>query len=206
MAVVPTKGNLIARKRSLALAEMGYDLMDKKRNVLIREMMRLIDDAADIQSQIDHTFSTAYRSLQAANISLGIIDRIAGGMPIDRTVEVRNHSIMGVEIPSIPPDNSAPRLAYGLRDTNSALDDAYIKFHQVKQLTRRLAEVETTIYRLANAIKKTQKRANALKNIVIPQFTASIKFITDVLEEREREEFARLKVIKRNAQAARSQI
>ena len=67
----------------------------------------------------------------------------------------------------------------------------------VKELTRRLAEVETSIYRLADAIKKTQKRANALQNIVIPGLDGTIRFITDALEEKEREEFARLKVIKR---------
>ena len=49
----PTKGNLILAKNSLSLAKMGYDLMDKKRNILIREMMELIDQAKDIQTQID---------------------------------------------------------------------------------------------------------------------------------------------------------
>lgn len=196
MAIVPTKGNLLARKRSLSLADMGYDLMDKKRNVLIREMMRLIDRAAEIQSQIDRTFSEAYHSLQVANISLGIIDRIAQGVPPDNTVEIHRHSIMGVEIPSIPPDNTPPKIAYGLQETNSSLDDAFIKFHEVKKFTRELAGIETTIYRLANTIKRTQKRANALQNIIIPQFTGDIKFISDALEEKEREEFGRLKVIK----------
>lgn len=59
-----------------------------------------------------------------------------------------------------------------------------------------LAEVENSVYRLANAIRKAQKRANALKNIVIPDFEHNIKFITDALEEKEREEFSRQKVIK----------
>ena len=82
-------------------------------------------------------------------------------------------------------------------DTCSELDECYHKFYRVKELTRRLAEVETSIYRLADAIKKTQKRANALQNIVIPGLDGTIRFITDALEEKEREEFARLKVIKR---------
>ena len=82
-------------------------------------------------------------------------------------------------------------------DTCSELDECYLKFYRVKELTRRLAEVETSIYRLADAIKKTQKRANALQNIVIPGLDGTIRFITDALEEKEREEFARLKVIKR---------
>ena len=59
-----------------------------------------------------------------------------------------------------------------------------------------LAEVENSIYRLAVAIKKTQSRANALKNIIIPRFTGVVKYITDSLEEKDREEFSRMKVIK----------
>ena len=66
----------------------------------------------------------------------------------------------------------------------------------VKELTVVLAEVENSVYRLANAIRKAQKRANALKNIVIPEFEGNIKFISDALEEKEREEFSRQKVIK----------
>ena len=63
-----------------------------------------------------------------------------------------------------------------------------------------LAEVENSVYRLANAIRKAQKRANALKNIVIPDFEKTVKFISDSLEEKEREEFSRQKVIKANKQ------
>ena len=68
-----------------------------------------------------------------------------------------------------------------------------------------LAEVEGSVYRLAVAIKKTQKRANALNNIMIPKFTATIKFITEALEEKEREEFSRLKVIKSQKDKAEQQ-
>ena len=90
-----------------------------------------------------------------------------------------------------------PEVTYGLYGTNSQLDNAYLSFHRVKLMTARLAEVENSIYRLANAIKKTQSRANALKNIIIPGFEYSSKFITDALEEKDREEFSRQKVIKR---------
>ena len=77
------------------------------------------------------------------------------------------------------------------------LDEAYFKFDAVKKLTAELAEVENSVYRLANAIRKTQKRANALKNIMIPRFEETVKFITNALDEKDREEFSRLKVIKR---------
>ncbi|MCL2167397.1 MAG: V-type ATP synthase subunit D, partial [Clostridiales bacterium] len=70
-AAIPTKGNLIAIKRSLELARQGYDLMDKKRNILVHEMMGLIDRASEVQQQIDVVFREAYASLQMANITLG---------------------------------------------------------------------------------------------------------------------------------------
>ena len=66
----PTKGNLILAKNSLALATQGYGLMDKKRNILLRELMGLIDQAKVIQSEIDSTFTAAYRALQKANIEM----------------------------------------------------------------------------------------------------------------------------------------
>ena len=68
----PTKGNLILAKNALALSKQGFDLMDKKRNILIRELMELISEASDIQNQIDETFSNAYQALQKANIQMGI--------------------------------------------------------------------------------------------------------------------------------------
>ena len=83
-----------------------------------------------------------------------------------------------------------------MHNTTPSLDEAFINFNKVKVLTARLAEIENSVYRLANAVKKTRKRANSLKNVVIPNFKSQIKMITEVLEEKEREEFSRLKVIK----------
>lgn len=193
----PTKGNLINTKKSLELAEVGYELLDKKRNILIREMMTLIDRANVIQEKIDVAYSEAYKELQRANITLGFCEEIADCVPIDDTITLGYRSVMGVEIPILgttqAEDNS---LYYGLNSTNSILDETYFQFNEVKRLTIELAEIENSVYRLADAIKKTQKRANALKNIVIPRFSESVKYITDALDEKDREEFSRLKVIK----------
>lgn len=195
-AVLPTKGNLMAAKRSRALAQTGYELMDRKRNILVREMMSLMEDAGRIQQEIDMVFQTAYTALARANIELGLCDHIAEAVTLDNSLDIRWRSVMGVELPRIP-DNTPPlRPDYGFAYTSPAFDDAYIQFAKVKDLTRRMAEVETSIYRLAEAIKKSQKRANALKNIVIPNFDNTIRLITEALEEKERDEFVRMKVIK----------
>ena len=194
----PTKGNLNAAKRSRALADNGYELMDRKRNILIREIMELMDEAEDLQERIDSTVSEAYASMRLAEISMGgSAQSGANAVPIDDSFSIRFRSVMGVELPVVsaePEEPSGP--PYGLAFTSSDLDDAYFKFAEVKELIRELAETENCIYRLAYAIKKAQKRANALQNIVIPGLDSEIARISDALEEKEREEFVRLKVVK----------
>jgi V/A-type H+/Na+-transporting ATPase subunit D len=195
--IVPTKGNLLATKKTLALSRTGFDLLDRKRNILIREMMTLIGRAAKIQDKIDSTYDEAYEALQRANITLGICDELSRTVPIDNGLNVAYRSVMGVEIPMVSLDSVNVPIPYGLNSTNIMLDNAYLKFSEVKRLTAELSEVENSVYRLADAIKKTQKRANALKNIMIPRFEATVKMIADALEEKDREEFSRLKVIKK---------
>lgn len=194
---VPTKGNLLATKKSLELAKVGFELLDRKRNILIREMMLLIGKAEEIQDQIDSTYHEAYLALQKANITLGICEELAQTVPIDNNLSISFRSVMGVEIPTVLLESRDAGIPFGLHASNSALDEAYLKFGRVKKLTTSLASVENSIYRLADAIKKTQKRANALRNIIIPRFTGDVKFITDALDEKDREEFSRMKVIKR---------
>lgn len=198
MQFTPTKGNLLSLKKSLSLAKLGFDLLDKKRNILIREMLTLIDKAYSIQEKIDLFYSDAYAALQRANITLGICDEIAGTVPEEKNLNLSYRSIMGVEIPilSLQEKNNNNFIPFGLYSTNSSLDEAYLKFSQVKNLTVILSEIENSVYRLADAIKKTQKRANALKNILIPRFENAVATISDTLEEKSRENFSRLKVLK----------
>ena len=195
----PTKGNLILAKNSLALANQGFDLMDKKRNILIRELMDLIDQARDIQSQIDSTFSKAYAALQIANMEIGInqVQTISYSVPVENSIHIKTRSIMGTEIPLVEADPVNPLPTYAFYSTRESLDEARLAFEKVKALTIRLSMIENSAYRLATNIKKTQKRANALKNITIPHYEQLTGDITNALEEKEREEFTRLKVIKR---------
>ena len=192
----PTKGNLMAAKNSMKLAVNGYDLMDRKRNILVREMMGLIDRANALRDRIDTTYRRAYEALQHANVTLGICESLAKSIPVETGLSVSVRSVMGVEIPTVRLEERELRPCYDFSSTNAAFDEAYLKFHQVKQLTAELAEVENSVYRLAVAIKKTQSRANALKNIILPDLAQTIKTISSALEEKEREEFSRLKVIK----------
>ena len=198
MAMVPTKGNLIIAKNTLALSKTGYGLLDKKRNILIREMMNLIDAAKALQSKIESTFTNAYSALEQANIDIGIenVEKIGYAMAVEDSLEIKFRSVMGVEIPIVMLDEQPIKPDYGMKNTGSALDEAVVSFVKVKYLARQLAQIETSVYRLADSIKKAQKRANDLKNIMIPRYEEETKNIQNALDEKEREEFSRLKVIK----------
>ncbi len=200
--VFPTKANLMATQKSLELAKLGYELMDRKRNILVREMMQLVDEAKDVETHIGKAYKEAYGYLRLANITLGLCGNFARAVPVDNGLEIDCKSVMGVEIPTVALPETPYRPHYGFRNTNSYLDEAYIRFNEAKQLTARLAEVQASVFRLADAVKKTQKRANALNNIMIPQFTETVKFITEALDEKEREDFTRLKVVKSQKEKA----
>ena len=109
---------------------------------------------------------------------------------------------MGTEIPLVEYEPTTNRPTYAYYSTKISLDEAKAAFEKVKELSIRLSMVENAAIRLAANIKKTQKRANALKNITIPKYETLTKDIQNALEEKEREEFTRLKVIKRMKQGA----
>ena len=168
--VVATKGNLMAAKRSLLHARIGYELMDRKRNILIREMVSLTEKAKELTESLESIFADAYKALQNANILNGVISDNASEMPLDDTIELSFRSVMGIEIPEVKGGNSKISLCYRLYDTDSSYDRAYASFTKAKITGLALAEIENSVYKLSVAIRKTQKRANALKNILIPTY------------------------------------
>lgn len=198
--IAPTKGNLINTKKTLALSQLGYDLLDRKRNILIRELMSLIAEAKEITGEIESVYENAYLSLQKSNIALGVCKDIGDGIDIEDSIEISFKSVMGVDIPAVTIDNEQKiDVCYGLYSTNSQFDETFISFQNLKKLMVKMAEIENSVYRIAIAVKKTQSRANALSNIIIPNFVENVKYITDALEEKEREEFSRMKVIKKKS-------
>ena len=132
----PTKGNLMLAKNSLALARQGYDLMDKKRNILIRELMDLIEEARTIQEEIDSTFTYAYQCLQRANIENGIsmVEQLAYTVPIENSITIQTRSIMGTEIPHVKYIPDAGQPTYAFSTTKESIDIAREAFRKVKDL------------------------------------------------------------------------
>ncbi len=158
--------------------------------------MELVDKAGELRGSIEDTYIGAYAALQRANITMGVIMPYASSVPIEKGLSLSSKSVMGVELPTVELEDRPTTVSYGFSQTNSQLDIAFLEFEKVKKITTELAEVENSIYRLSVAIRKTQRRANALQNIIIPRNQRIVKFISDSLEEKDREEFSRMKVIK----------
>lgn len=197
--VAPTKSNLIKAKSSLALSKKGYELLDKKRNVLIKEMMVFVNKARTMHNQIYEVLDDAYAVLQTANVTLGVknVEDMSYSIPNEESYDILLKSVMGIDIPTIKYKNSdefSP--AYGFYNSNASLDEARKKFQDVKEKIYELAELENSVFKLAKEIEKTKKRTNALKYVQIPKYREQVKYIQDVLEEKEREDFFRLKRLK----------
>lgn len=197
--VAPTKSNLIKAKSSLVLSKKGYELLDKKRNVLVKEMMVFVNKARTMHNEIYEVLDEAYGFLQKANVTLGVknVEDISYGIPGEESYDILLKSVMGIDIPSIKykkDDELSP--TYSFYNSNASLDEARQKFQIVKEKIYELAEVENSIFKLAKEIEKTKKRTNALKYVQIPKYREMVKYITEVLEEKEREDFFRLKRLK----------
>lgn len=198
--VVPTKAKLISLKNTLNLAIKGQQLMEKKKNILINELFSNLNKMNEIKSNIQNIFKIAYKSLQDSNITLGNIDIIAKASKIDDNINLSFKNVMGVDLPIVIYNNKNNyRYNYSISRTNSNLDLTYLNFNEVKKNLLLLAEIDNSTFKLANAINKSQKRANSLKNVVIPNLKKQIKQIENAIEEKEREEFIRLKIIKNKA-------
>lgn len=194
-----TKASLLKSKKRYEFSKKGYELLDKKRNVLIRELMSLYEKSKDIEKEIVNAYKKAYKALVNANISLGssVVSDLAGSIPDEEEFNVLYTSVMGVEIPKIIFKRRTLENSYGFYRSNALFDEACSIFQEIKYLIYQISEIEDGIYKLSLEIKKTAKRANALEKIQIPKYRNMIKAISENLEEKEREDFFRMKVIKK---------
>lgn len=196
---LPTKSNLIKIKKSIALSKQGHELLEKKRFILMHEKEKREEDLLKIEKEMKEKEEEAFMLFKKANVEIGINDmrNIASSIVKDNSIDVKNISVMGVEIPSINYDKNRPLIRYGLYETSEMVDKAVIAFYEFRLIFIKYVELKTSIERLNEAIIKVQKRASALKNIIIPKDEETERYISDVIDEREREEFSRLKIIKR---------
>lgn len=199
-STLPTKNNLIRLQGKIKLSKQGQELLEKKKFILTIEKNKYQDKKKELENNIQEMFKDAYLKLEKAIIDIGIDDltEISKQLENDDSINIKYMSIMGVEIPSVIYDKKEFKLGYGLYNTTISVDEAILAFNNIKYKLIEMAEIENIIFRLDKSIDKVQKRSNALKDIIIPNDEKIEAEIKGILEEREREEFSRLKVVKVN--------
>ena len=205
LQVAPTKSSLLALKRNLAFAQEGYDLLEQKRQILIFELMSRLTRARDAERRIADAITAAFRVLREATLDVGSdgLDRVALAVRAEYSLDLSDQSLMGLRIPKVSAAAEPPGVQFGLGGTSAAADLAMQRFVEVLPLLAELAELETAVLRLARELRKTQRRCNALSKMFIPDYRETIGYIVSSLEERERESFIIMKMIKdRMARAA----
>ena len=198
ISVAPTRSNLIRLRKELRFAREGYEILDRKREALTGELVRVAKEADQVQKEVWALLETAYGSIGKARLVMGSDHVEWAALAVNKTVDVhlKLRGIMGVAIPSIEARGEPPKLLYSPGDTAAVLDEASAAFREVLLRVPQLAMLTATVWRLANELRKTQRRVNALQHIFIPGYEATVAFIISSLEEREREETFRLKWLK----------
>jgi V/A-type H+-transporting ATPase subunit D len=196
--IAPTRSNLISTQETLLRAREGYEILDRKREVLTNELIHIFNESSQLQTNVQKLLEEAYAALEIARLELGREHLEWAALSVNSTIEVdiQPRSVMGVVIPRVSSAGAPPETPYGLGNTTVALDEAALHFRVVLERIPELAEVMTKVWRLARELRKTQRRVNALEHVFIPQYEETVTYIENALEEREREELFRLKRVK----------
>jgi V/A-type H+/Na+-transporting ATPase subunit D len=196
--VLPTKTNLIRLRRDVGFAQEGYNLLEQKRQILVVELMGLMDKTAEAQEKAEAVLSEAYMAYRNAVLAMGRkpIQELAPAVHIETNIAIKARRVMGVSIPNVEVTilDQPPYFSFG--ETSFWANEAIEKFKAVLESLAKLAEMRISLLRIAQEVRKTMKRVNALEKIVIPDYRNSIKYIESTLEENERDTFATLKRLK----------
>lgn len=197
--VLPTKIELIRIRRSLKVAKMVHKILDDKREVLLKRIDEMIEEANKAREDIWAPLEQVYSSVFDAYLSLGTgtLESVASLTPSAMEVDVNVRRIVDVKVPTLQVSaKNIELLSYGFADTNAAVDKAAKLIKNLLPGICKAAEFENAIFSLAKELERTQRLINALEYVIMPQYESAIRFITSTLEEREREEFVRLKKVK----------
>jgi V/A-type H+/Na+-transporting ATPase subunit D len=196
--VAPTRSNLMSVRKTLDLARAGHDILDKKSEVLTTELVHVAHDAARVQAEMQGLMSEAYRALDEARLIMGREHLEWAALSVAETVEIEitPRSMMGVTVPSVEAKGGPPEVTYGMGNTVVALDEAVQRFRLALAKVPELAQILSTVWQIVHELQKTQRRVGALEHVFIPEYEATVGYIEDVLEEREREELSRMKQVK----------
>ena len=211
MAVIkgtkPTRAVLIGLRKRIHTAESGHELLKMKRDGLMVEFFEVLNQARTIRQELVEDFIRAQQRLNMAKASEGAlaIKSVAFALQKEPTVELESRNIMGVVVPKITADSVQKQMferGYGIIGTSAAIDEAAEAYESLVDKIITAAEVETALIKLVDDIDSTKRRVNALEFKVIPDINDTIRFIGFALEEAERDNTVKLKMLKGKAERA----
>ena len=169
--IAPTKSNLLAMKDQLAVSTNGYELLEEKREILVSELMHMVQRVQLLEKEIDKAIQKAYPAFKKMLMNDGSdqIDRISHSVHYEFGIKESNLSIGGMSFPTIDVELPKRELFYSFLGTNANTDEVIIDFFELLSLLTEMASIRTIVWRLAEEVKKTQRRVNALSKVVIPQ-------------------------------------
>ncbi len=196
--IAPTKSNLLSIKEQLSVAEDGYDLLEQKREILVMELMHMVEQVKQLEQKIEATVQTAYPALKNMLMAVGEnqVERISHAVSYDFEMTEKPVTAAGMQFNAIDVELPKRQLFYSFMDSYADTDEVMVHFFELLKLLTQMASIRTMVWRLANEVKKTQRRVNALDKMVIPQTRETKVYIESVLEERERENVFVLKNLK----------
>lgn len=197
--IAPTKSNFLAMKEQLAISENGYDLLEQKRELLVQELMHMVDKVKLLEKDIDSAVKEAYPAFRRMLMADGSdqVRRIAHNVHYEFEMQEKQVVIGGMSFSTIDVQLPKRQLFYTMIGTYANTDDVINKFFKLISLLTQMASIRTIVWRLAEEVKKTQRRVNSLDKMVIPQTRETMKYIENSLEEKERENVFVLKALKR---------
>jgi V/A-type H+-transporting ATPase subunit D len=196
--VAPTKSSHLLLKQQLDFARNGFDLLEQKRQILVYELMSRLGRARDVERRVAEALGPAFAALRQATLDLGsaALDNAALAVRLRHQLQVADQPVIGIRLPKVALQSEGGPRQFGLGGTSANADLALQRFTAALPLLAQLAELENAVLRLARELRKTQRRCNALSRIFMPEYEATIDYITASLEEREREAFVNLRMIK----------
>jgi V/A-type H+/Na+-transporting ATPase subunit D len=203
-----TRMELLARKAQIALASQGRDLLEQKRMALMKEFMRTADTALEHSDALQVSAANASQSLARTEATAGA-ESVRSAALASRdgfSLEVSTSSVMGVRVPLIEQKSASRSFlqrGYSIVGASISIDETASAFEREVEAIIQLAETELRLVRLGDEIQRTSRRLNALDHFLIPRLKAERDFIQMALDERERADHFRLKLVKRSLERKR---
>jgi V/A-type H+-transporting ATPase subunit D len=202
----PTRMNLLARRSQYALAARGVNLLQKKRDALVREFFTQVHETLEARRQLNEAGREAHMALILAKSFDGpeAVEVFSLGAPAVSNVRVEVENIWGTRVPALAADWPQGTVVSPISVGGQTLV-AQAAFRRFCRALIRVANTESRLRRIGEEIKKTARRVNALEQAVIPGLGSQIRYIRQVLDQQEQEDIFRLKRVKRKIEAQNSQ-